>query len=69
MDAPKSEPPDPYRLSIHRAFVIRVFGRADAELAGQVEHVVSGDACHFRSADELRQFIRRVLRVNPPDNS
>ncbi|HEU4693425.1 MAG TPA: hypothetical protein VFS23_33910 [Vicinamibacterales bacterium] len=69
MDASKSEPPDPCTLSIHRAFVIRVFGRVDAELAGQVEHVVSGDASQFRSADELLQFIRRVLRVYPPDNS
>ena len=69
MDASKSEPRDPCRLSIHRAFVIRVFGRVDAELAGQIEHVVSGDASEFRSVDELLQFIRRVLRVHPPDHS
>ena len=69
MDASKSEPRDPCSLSIHRAFVIRVFGCVDAELAGQVEHVVSGDASEFRSADELLEFIRCVLRVHPPDHS
>lgn len=69
MDASKSESRDPGRLSIHRAFVIRVFGHEDAELAGQVEHVVSGDASEFRSADELLQFIRRILRAQSPDHS
>jgi len=54
------EPP----LSRHRAFVIQFRGETDVEagrFAGRVEHVVSGQATHFHSLEELLAFIARVL--------
>jgi hypothetical protein len=58
-------------LSAHRAFVVHF--RSDSEVthgpvAGRVEHVVSGQATHFQSLEELLAFIARVLtevRVPP----
>jgi hypothetical protein len=55
---------DPYALSPYRAFVVQL--RAEADLAhgrctGRVEHVVSGQAAHFVSLEELLTFIDRVL--------
>jgi len=51
-------------LPAQRAFLVQV--RADADvakggLAGRVEHVASGQATHFASADELLAFMGRVL--------
>lgn len=36
---------------------------------GRVEHVVSGAAREFRSADELLEFFREVLRAAPGDGT
>lgn len=47
-------------LSIHRAFVIHLYdaGRAKStQLAGRVEHVVSGRSGVFGSAQSLARFL------------
>jgi hypothetical protein len=53
----------------------RVQFRADADIrrgdcSGRVEHIRSGDAAHFSSADELLSFLAQWLsrddRVLPP---
>jgi hypothetical protein len=52
-----------------RAFVVQVSAAADVvhgPLAGRVEHVVSAQATHFQSADELLRFIARVLHARQP---
>ena len=51
-------------LSPHWAFVVQF--RAETELehgrcAGRVEHVVSGQATHFASLEELVAFMAQVL--------
>lgn len=51
-------------LSPHWAFVVRL--RVDTELeggriSGQVEHVVSGQAAHFESLDDLLTFMTQML--------
>ena len=54
------EPP----LSRHRAFVIQFRAETEVEagrFAGRVEPVVSGQATHFHSLEELLAFIARVL--------
>jgi hypothetical protein len=51
-------------LSPHRAFVVqfRVETKvARRRYAGRVEHVVSGQATHFASLEELLTFIGQVL--------
>ena len=69
MEAPRpSKPP----LSPHWAFVVQF--RVGTELEGgriwgKVEHVVSGQAIHFESLDELLTFMARVLasvQAKPP---
>jgi hypothetical protein len=53
-------------LSPRRAFVVQFregTGDARERFAGLVEHMVSGHAAHFSSAEQLTQFMRRVLRV------
>jgi hypothetical protein len=63
------EEPDLVR---RRAFVVQF--RADTDLAqarctGRVEHVVSGQATHFQSLEELLAFLTRILtavRAQPP---
>ena len=49
-----------------RAFVVEfrggTMGFDEPPLSGRVEHVVSGKAAHFESADELLDFVRGVLR-------
>ena len=60
-------------LPTNHAFVVQF--RAETELArgqcvGRVEHVVSGQATHFASLEELLAFIARVLtqvRTEPPE--
>lgn len=47
-----------------RAFVVQVHAAAavaQGRLAGRVEHVVSGQAVHFHTLDELLAFMARVL--------
>jgi hypothetical protein len=51
-------------LSPQRAFVVQF--RVETKLergqcAGRVEHVVSGQATHFQSLEELLAFMARVL--------
>jgi hypothetical protein len=61
-----SQPPLP--LPTNRAFVVQLRDQpAGAPLAwdGRVEHVVSGQATHFHSLEELLAFIRRVLADVP----
>jgi hypothetical protein len=55
------EEPDLVR---RRAFIVQF--RAETDLAqarctGRVEHVVSGQATHFQSLEELLEFFTRVL--------
>ena len=51
-------------LSVHYAFVVHFRTSTDiaqGQLAGRVEHVVSGQATHFASLEELLAFMARVL--------
>lgn len=41
--------------------------RLDGPVAGRVEHVVSGQAAHFKSLAELLAFLREVLRLPPAE--
>jgi hypothetical protein len=51
-------------LPAERAFVVQ-FDAATLEVrgyvAGRVEHIVSAQATHFRSWEELQAFVTRVL--------
>lgn len=49
---------DPCILSPNRAFVVQLRGRPGT-FAGRVEHMASGEAAHFESAEELRAFLSR----------
>ena len=59
-------------LSVHRAFV--VYFRTDTQIAdgrleGRVEHVVSGQATHFASLEELLAFFAQMsssVSAKPP---
>lgn len=59
-------------LSVHRAFVVHFRTETDVaqgQVAGRVEHVVSGQAALFSSLQELLAFVARVLaqaRTEPP---
>jgi hypothetical protein len=57
-------------LPAQRAFLVQVHAEAavaQGRLAGRVEHVVSGQAIHFASPEELLAFIARVLAtLRPP---
>ena len=58
-------------LAPDRAFVVQVRRRRGA-LAGRVEHMTSGEAAHFASADELLAFLTGRSRLGgreqaPPD--
>jgi hypothetical protein len=63
------EEPDLVR---RRAFIVQFRAETDlaqARCAGRVEHVVSGQATHFQSLEELLAFLTRVLltvRAQPP---
>ena len=51
-------------LSPHRAFVVEFRPETAVEqwrFAGRVEHVVSGQAAHFSSLEELLAFMAQVL--------
>jgi hypothetical protein len=51
-------------LPAQRAFLVQVHAEADVaqgRLAGRAEHVVSGQATHFASPEELLAFMARVL--------
>jgi hypothetical protein len=59
--------PDPAAdrpLPVQRAFVVQLHATAAVahrQLTGRVEHVLSGQAAHFDTLDELLAFIARVL--------
>jgi hypothetical protein len=58
----------PLPLPTDRAFVVWVRAQppgATLVWDGRVEHVVSGQATHFQSVDELLAFLRRVLTSVP----
>ena len=55
------EEPDLVR---RRAFIVQFRAETDlaqARCAGRVEHVVSGQATHFQSLEELLAFLQRIL--------
>jgi hypothetical protein len=59
--------PDPAAdqpLPVHRAFVVQLHATAavaQGQLTGRVEHVLSGQAAHFDTLDELLAFMAPVL--------
>ena len=56
----------PGPLSVYGAFVVQFDTHTDVargHLAGQVEHVVSGQAADFQSLEMLLGFIPQVLRA------
>jgi hypothetical protein len=59
--------PDPAAdrpLPVERAFVVQLHATAavaQGQLTGRVEHVLSGQAAHFQTLDELLAFMTRVL--------
>ena len=60
-----SQPAYPAR----RAFVVQIHSEADVaqnEVRGRVEHIVSGQAAHFGTVEELWQFIVQVLTTEAP---
>ena len=59
---PQSAADQPF--PVQRAFVVQVHATAavaHGHLAGRVEHVLSGQAVHFHTLDDLLAFIARVL--------
>ncbi len=55
-------------LPTNRAFVVQFRAEADVDreqIAGRVEHVVSGQATHFSSWQELHTFIAQLLSRFP----
>ena len=59
---------NPTPLSVHGAFVVHFRAAsavAQGQVAGRVEHVVSGQATHFQSLQELLAFIAQVLAQGP----
>ena len=56
-------------LSAYRAFVIQFRTGTEiaaGHMAGRVEHVVSGQATHFSTLEELLAFMGRVLSEQNP---
>jgi hypothetical protein len=57
---PRNQP----SLPAKRAFVVQVHAEAQVEQGqwkGRVEHLISGEATHFESLEELFIFMMRVL--------
>jgi hypothetical protein len=55
-------------LSVHRAFVVQFDTHTNVaygQLAGRVEHVVSGQATQFHSLESLLIFIDQLLHAHP----
>ena len=62
---PKNQP----TLPAKRAFVVQVHADAQVKLGqwkGRVEHLVSGEADHFNSLEELAAFIVQILTEQQP---
>ena len=56
------------QLSVYRAFVVQFDTHTDVacgQLAGRVEHVVSGQATQFHSLESLLLFIDQLLHTPP----
>ena len=56
--------PEKAPISVHYAFVVHFRVSSDVahgQVAGRVEHVVSGQSTHFDSLEELLTFIARML--------
>jgi hypothetical protein len=54
----------PGHLSVARAFVVQFDSHTDVvrgQLAGRIEHVVSGQAAPFHSLETLLAFVARLL--------
>jgi hypothetical protein len=52
-----------------RAFVVQIHVEADVahnDVWGRVEHIVSGQATHFRTVEALVQFIEQVMTTEAP---
>jgi hypothetical protein len=57
-------------LPANRAFVVQLHADAEVDkghVFGRVEHIVSFQATHFQSVEELLAFIKRIMMTNPPD--
>jgi hypothetical protein len=69
----KSSAGDTRLLPVRQAFVVQVSVEADVAQGhwiGRVEHVVSGEARHFQTLDDLLGFMAQVLtamRPRPPE--
>ncbi|MBI3300716.1 MAG: hypothetical protein HYZ72_01350 [Deltaproteobacteria bacterium] len=53
-------------LPAERAFVVQFYAGeepSEGDVAGRVEHVVSGRATHFHSPEELLGFMAHVLHA------
>jgi hypothetical protein len=53
-------------LPVRQAFVVQLSTETEGERghwAGRVEHVVSGQAAHFSSVEELLAFLTQVLHT------
>jgi len=64
---PKNKP----SLPSNRAFVVQLRGDANLEqgdFRGRVEHLVSMQATHFESVEELLAFIVRVVAAQRADD-
>jgi hypothetical protein len=52
-----------------RAFVVQIHSAVDVtrdEVWGRVEHIVSGEATHFATVEDLVRFITKVLGDRDP---
>jgi hypothetical protein len=73
---PRAKPPGqtkdnaasrPDSLSIHRAFVLRLYpGATAAQISGRLEHVVSGETREFLCINDLLQSIGQLLQRAEP---
>ena len=57
-------------LSFHWAFVVQLregTALTPEALHGRVEHIVSGQATHFSSVEDLLTFMARVLHPRRPE--
>ena len=53
-------------LPVQRAFVVQLYATAavaQGQLAGRVEHILSGQATHFHTLEELMAFMTQILAV------
>lgn len=58
-------------LPANRAFVVQLHAEAQVEqgeFRGRVEHIVSMQATHFHSLEELAAFVAKVVTSLPEDD-